>query len=60
LWRSLDRRRLGFLAENGGGAGVQASLIADVRGYTAFTQEHGDEAAGGQLLDRVATIVRAS
>lgn len=28
------------------GADVRTFLIADVRGYTRFTQEHGDEAAG--------------
>ena len=27
------------------GAGLRTFLIADVRGYTRFTQEHGDEAA---------------
>jgi peptide/nickel transport system substrate-binding protein len=32
-------------------------LIADVRGYTRFTQEHGDEAAG-RLAARFAVIVR--
>ena len=26
-------------------AGVRTFLIADVRGYTSYTQEHGDEAA---------------
>src|SRR5712691_802673 len=28
------------------GAGIRTFLIADVRGYTAFTQQKGDEAAG--------------
>src|SRR5215472_16469119 len=38
---------------------VQTFLIADVRGYTRFTQEHGDEAAA-RLAARFAAIVRAS
>ena len=32
-------------------------LIADVRGYTRFTQEHGDE-AGARLAGRFAEVVR--
>ena len=29
----------------GGPAGIKTFLVADVRGYTTFTQERGDEAA---------------
>src|SRR5262249_11167255 len=36
---------------------IQTFLIADLRGYTHFTQEHGDEAAAG-LASRFAEIVR--
>lgn len=36
---------------------VRAFLIADVRGYTAFTQTHGDEEAG-QLAARFAALAR--
>ena len=39
-------------------AGVRTFLIADVRGYTRFTQERGDEAAG-RLAARFAEIARA-
>ena len=37
--------------------GINAFLVADVRGYTAFTQERGDEAAA-RLMARFAEIVR--
>jgi YVTN family beta-propeller protein len=37
--------------------GVQTFLIADIRGYTRFTQEHGDEAAG-ELASRFAEVAR--
>ena len=33
-------------AASTGGSAIRTFLIADVRGYTAFTQQHGDEAAG--------------
>lgn len=36
---------------------VRTFLIADVRGYTRFTQEHGDEAAG-RLAARFAELAR--
>jgi YVTN family beta-propeller protein len=39
-------------------ADVHAFLIADVRGYTAFTQERGDEDAG-RLAGRFAQVTRA-
>jgi DNA-binding NarL/FixJ family response regulator/class 3 adenylate cyclase len=39
------------------GGGVRVFLIADVRGYTLFTQDHGDEAAA-LLAGRFADIVR--
>ena len=38
-------------------AGILTFLIADVRGYTRFTQEHGDEAAA-RLAATFAEIVR--
>ena len=38
-----------------GGPTLQIFLIADVRGYTSFTQEHGDEAAAA-LATRFASI----
>src|SRR5262245_25072455 len=37
--------------------GIKTFLVADVRGYTAFTQERGDEAAA-VLVARFAEIVR--
>jgi WD40 repeat protein/class 3 adenylate cyclase len=48
----------------GGGAGsddaqIRTFLIADVRGYTVFTQERGDEAAG-RLAARFAQLTRES
>jgi len=39
-------------------ADVRAFLIADVRGYTAFTQERGDEEAG-RLAGRFAQVTRS-
>jgi WD40 repeat protein/DNA-binding SARP family transcriptional activator/class 3 adenylate cyclase len=39
------------------GEGIRTFLVADVRGYTAFTHERGDEAAA-QLAARFAEIVR--
>jgi class 3 adenylate cyclase/DNA-binding CsgD family transcriptional regulator len=41
------------------GRTVKAFLIADVRGYTRFTDEHGDEAAA-RLVARFAELVRES
>jgi WD40 repeat protein/class 3 adenylate cyclase len=41
----------------GGGPALRIFLIADVRGYTTFTQERGDEAAAA-LAARFATIAR--
>lgn len=38
--------------------GVRTFLIADVRGYTSFTQARGDE-AGAKLAARFAAVVRA-
>ena len=38
-------------------APVRTFLIADVRGYTVFTQERGDEAAAA-LADRFAELAR--
>ena len=45
--------------ETGGQAAIRTFLIADVRGYTRFTQEHGDEAAAA-LAANFAGLVRAS
>lgn len=39
------------------GAPLRTFLIADVRGYTRFTQEHGDEDAG-RLAGRFAELAR--
>jgi class 3 adenylate cyclase len=39
-------------------ADVHAFLIADVRGYTAFTQERGDEDAA-RLMGRFAQVTRS-
>lgn len=39
------------------GAEVRTFLISDVRGYTRFTREHGDEAAS-RLTARLAQVVR--
>src|SRR5437763_11770870 len=44
---------------HGRDAGVRTFLIADVRGYTRYTQDHGDEAAG-DLAARFAGVVRAT
>ena len=44
--------------EEGAGSGVRTFLIADVRGYTHFTQAHGDEAAA-QLAGAFASTTRA-
>src|SRR5438309_7738109 len=38
-------------------AGIRTFLIADVRGYTLFTQERGDEAAA-KLASKFANIAR--
>lgn len=38
------------------GAAVQIFLIADIRGYTRFTQDHGD-AAAGRLASKFAAVV---
>ncbi|HWL90153.1 MAG TPA: BTAD domain-containing putative transcriptional regulator, partial [Actinomycetota bacterium] len=43
--------------EEGAGSEIRTFLIADVRGYTVFTQERGDEAAA-KLAARFAAIVR--
>ena len=40
-----------------GSPGIRTFLIADVRGYTLFTQERGDEAAA-KLAERFAEIAR--
>jgi ABC-type transport system substrate-binding protein/class 3 adenylate cyclase len=42
--------------QTGAAAEVRTFLIADVRGYTRFTQEHGDEAAA-RLAARFAEVV---
>jgi YVTN family beta-propeller protein len=45
--------------EASSGAQIRTFLIADVRGYTLFTQERGDEAAG-KLAAKFADIARES
>jgi len=40
-------------------AGIKTFLIADVRGYTRFTQQRGDEAAA-ELASRFAAVARAA
>ena len=40
-----------------GGAELRTFLIADIRGYTTYTREQGDE-AGGALAARFAEAVR--
>ena len=37
--------------------GILTFLIADIRGYTAFTQQRGDEAAG-RLAQKFAEVSR--
>ena len=41
----------------GDGAQIRTFLIADVRGYTVFTQERGDEAAA-VLAGKFAAVAR--
>ena len=43
--------------ETGAARGVRVFLIADIRGYTLFTQEHGDNAAA-RLAESFAGVVR--
>ncbi|MEX2554736.1 MAG: AAA family ATPase [Actinomycetota bacterium] len=45
------------VAERGRTAGVRTFLIADVRGYTRFTREHGD-AQAARLAKRFADLAR--
>ncbi|MEX2420771.1 MAG: hypothetical protein WD670_03025, partial [Actinomycetota bacterium] len=47
-----------LLTDATGDADVHAFLIADVRGYTAFTQERGDEGAA-RLAARFAEVTRS-
>jgi DNA-binding NarL/FixJ family response regulator/class 3 adenylate cyclase len=42
---------------NGRGGAIRTFLIADVRGYTSFTEKRGDE-AGGQLVATFAEVSR--
>jgi class 3 adenylate cyclase len=49
---------LGSQTDTGRDADVHAFLIADVRGYTQFTQERGDEEAG-RLAGRFAQLTRS-
>lgn len=44
-------------ADGKGPTGIRVFLIADIRGYTMFTQEHGDE-AGARLAKEFAAQVR--
>ena len=45
------------MSDTGTSRGVRVFLIADIRGYTLFTQEHGDVAAA-RLAERFAGVVR--
>jgi YVTN family beta-propeller protein len=47
----------GLADGEGTGSGLRTFLIADVRGYTRFTQEHGDEAAA-ELTGTFAKLAR--
>ena len=47
------------LGGNGARSGIKVFLIADIRGYTMFTQEHGDQAAA-VLTARFAETARAA
>jgi DNA-binding NarL/FixJ family response regulator/class 3 adenylate cyclase len=52
---SEHRSRTGVVAESPGGAqsaagAIKTFLVADVRGYTRFTEQHGDEAAGALTI----------
>src|SRR5947209_580553 len=47
----------GSPAAGAGGQEILTFLIADVRGYTRFTQQHGDEAAA-RLAAKFAEIAR--
>ena len=48
---------MGGSPDDQGRAEIRTFLIADVRGYTLFSQERGDEAAA-KLAERFATISR--
>ena len=45
------------MSDTGAARGIRVFLIADIRGYTLFTQEHGDEAAA-RLAESFARVVR--
>jgi DNA-binding NarL/FixJ family response regulator/class 3 adenylate cyclase len=45
------------VSETGVARGIRVFLIADIRGYTLFTQEHGDKAAA-RLAEAFAGVVR--
>jgi class 3 adenylate cyclase len=47
------------VAEGPSSAPIRTFLIADMRGYTRFTQEQGDEAAG-RLAAEFARLSRAA
>ena len=49
--------RSGEVAPSVSGADIRTFLFADMRGYTRFTQDHGDEAASA-LAGRFADLVR--
>jgi adenylate cyclase len=49
--------RLGEPPPSASGADIRTFLFADMRGYTRFTQEHGDDAASA-LAGRFADLVR--
>jgi YVTN family beta-propeller protein len=53
----MDEEPGGRLIEDDDESSLKIFLIADIRGYTRFTQERGDEAAG-KLAAKFATIAR--
>jgi class 3 adenylate cyclase/DNA-binding beta-propeller fold protein YncE len=52
-----DRPSASAQRRDGQRASIRTFLIADLRGYTSFTQEHGDEAASA-LTERFAATAR--
>ena len=55
----LDDEALESTAADRDDVQVRTFLFADIRGYTVFTQEHGDEAAG-RLAGKFAGVVRST
>jgi YVTN family beta-propeller protein len=59
LWPRVRQAYAVTLAEDPSSASVRTFLIADMRGYTRFTQEQGDEAAG-RLAEEFARLSRSA